>query len=118
MQDRTINNALLALRKQMIRGNLEGQEHVEALLRIRGLPLPRVLPAKQKNVARRMEMHRIITEVLAGGRMTRVELVAHVAEKRPQVPPDRVYWRTDAALSKLRAKGLVQREGRLWGLAQ
>ncbi len=32
MQDRTIDNALLALRELIIRGGLEGQGQVEALL--------------------------------------------------------------------------------------
>ena len=39
MQDKAINNALLALRRQIIRENLDGLAEVETLLRLRGVPL-------------------------------------------------------------------------------
>ncbi len=42
MQDKTINNALLALRKQIIRGDGAGRGHVVAMLRPRGGDMPRV----------------------------------------------------------------------------
>lgn len=41
MQEKTINNALLALRRQIIRGDGENLAHVEALLRARGVEPPR-----------------------------------------------------------------------------
>ncbi len=50
--------------------------------------------------------------------MTRRELVTHIAAKRPDVTLERIYWRTDAALNKLRVKGKVRSEGRVWLLAQ
>ena len=53
MQERTINSALLALRKQMIRGEGEGLDHVEALLALRGIHPPRVMRAKRSDVAKR-----------------------------------------------------------------
>ena len=114
MQDKTIDNALLELRKQIIRGNGEGQEHVEALLRVRGVDMPRVLPAKPTDSARQGQMARLILEALSERPMTRGALVAHIADKRPDVPLERVYWRTDAALDRLRVKGKVRREGRVW----
>jgi len=51
MQDKSINGALLALRKQIIRGDLDGLAHVEALLVLRGADLPAVLPAKRQDAA-------------------------------------------------------------------
>ncbi|WP_159458612.1 hypothetical protein [Roseisalinus antarcticus] len=45
MQDKTIDNALLALRKDMIRNGGDGLTHVEALLTMRGVGLPAVLPS-------------------------------------------------------------------------
>jgi hypothetical protein len=51
MQDKTIDGALLALRKQIIREKREGLAHVEALLALRGVHMPAVLPAKRKDVA-------------------------------------------------------------------
>lgn len=49
----TINSALLALRKNLIRENAEGLAHVEVLLEMRGVPMPAVLPAKRRDVARK-----------------------------------------------------------------
>lgn len=41
MQDRTINNALLALHRQIAQGDGAGLEHVLALMAMRGLSKPR-----------------------------------------------------------------------------
>lgn len=114
MQDRTIDNALLALRKQIIREKLEGLEHVEALLAIRGVAMPRVMPAKAANTARRCAMRLMVLGALRDGPMTRKQIVAHIAPLRPDVPPERLYWRVDAALAKLHYAGKVRREGRVW----
>lgn len=114
MQDKTINNALLALRKQIIRESGEGLDHVEALLALRGVDLTTVYQAKAANWARRGHMHRMALEALKDGPLTRRQLVDRIAGQRPEVPPERIYWRTDAALAKLQAKGLVRREGRVW----
>ncbi len=115
MQDKSIDSALLALRKQITRNDGEGLAHVEALLAMRGVDMPRVRPAKAANSARRGEMARLILCALSERPMTRRELVAHIAAKRPDVTLERIYWRTDAALNKLRVKGKVRREGRVWG---
>ena len=37
MLDKTITNALIALRRQIIRGNLDRLDHVNALLAARGI---------------------------------------------------------------------------------
>ena len=107
MQDRTIDNALLALRKQ----GGEVQELAERLLALRGVDhLPRIIPSP----ARRGDMQRMVLDALRDGPKTRRELVDYLAGLRPDAPPDRLYWRTDAALSKLRMAGQVRREGRVW----
>ena len=118
MQDKTINNALLALRKQITRNGDDGLEHVEALLGIRGVDMPRVLPSKPANSARQGQMARLILDAMSDRPMTRLELVRHIAEKLPDVPPERVYYRTDAALNRLRLKGRVAREGLEWRLCR
>ena len=117
MKDITINNALLALRKQMILGDDNGRDKVEALLKMRGVRLPRVFRPRAGDAMRRGHMAHIIREALSSRPMTRKELVAHIAAKRPDVPHERLYWRTASALNKLRVKGMVRREGRVW-LAQ
>ena len=55
MSERSINSALLALRKQLIRGDGLGLEHVEALLVMRGVALPCVLPAKRPDAGHAWE---------------------------------------------------------------
>ncbi|GAA6199211.1 hypothetical protein [Aquicoccus sp. SU-CL01552] len=112
MQDKSIDNALLALRKQIIRGNRDGLEHVEALLRLRGVDMPRVLPAKRSDVARRGHMTLLILDILRDGPKTLQEVAARVAEYRPE-SADRAFSRTAQALSKMKAKGLVGYEGRV-----
>ena len=67
MQDKTIDSALLALRKHIIRGDLDGLEHVEALLTARGVAMPRVMAAKRPDVARRGYMRLCITAAIKDG---------------------------------------------------
>ncbi|MGC9369007.1 MAG: hypothetical protein ACP5DX_05635 [Paracoccaceae bacterium] len=114
MQDKTIDNALLALRKQIIRSDGDGLEHVEALLRMRGVDMPRVLPAMPENSARRGQMAFWIMEALRDGPKPRREIAARICDRRPDAPPEALYWRVDAALSRLRKKGMVRRDGREW----
>lgn len=107
MQGRTINNALLALR----RDGGQVQELAERLLAMRGVNhLPRMIEAP----AKRGQMQRLVLEALREGPKTRAALVEWIAPKRPDAPPDRLYWRVDGALGKLRRKGAVRREGRVW----
>jgi hypothetical protein len=116
MQDRTIDGALLALRKQIIRGSLDGLDQVEALLTLRGVHMPRVLPAKRKDVSRRGHMTVMVTNALSDGPMRLREVVAYVSDRRPELEPDFAYGRTLRVLVKMKAKGLVQREGAVGGV--
>ena len=112
MLNKSIDGALLALRKQIIRGDGKGLEHVEALLAMREVECPVVLPARCATTVRKGQMRSMILDALRDGPMTRNQLVEHVAPRRPDVPPERLYWRVDAALSKVRAAELVRRERR------
>lgn len=114
MQDKSINNALLALRKQIIRGNLDGLAHVEALLTMRAVQMPRVFAAKCPTTARKRAMARMMMQALQSGPMTRRQLVDHISVLRPEVPPDRIYWRVDAALAKLHKAGVVGNDNGVW----
>ena len=117
MQDKTINNALLALRKQIIRGGGDGLDHVQALLEQRGVVMPRVLPAKRLDVAKRGHMRLWLLEALSERPMRLAELTEAVALKVPHVPPDRTYKRVSQALCKMKACGLVVSDGkRNWQL--
>ena len=114
MQDRTIDSALLALRKQIILGGGEGRDQVEALLQMRGVRLPRVLGPRPPDAVRKWHMGAMILDALSERPMTRKELMVRLAVKRPDVSPERLYWRTASALNTLRVNGQVKREGRVW----
>ena len=118
MQDKSINGALLALRKQIIRGNLDGLEHVEALLTMRGVHMPAVLPAKTADAALKGHVRALVIQALREGPMTRAELLEYLAEQRPQLPYKVAYARADKVLWKMGKVGLLEREGRVWRLAQ
>ena len=116
MLDKSIDGALLALRKRIIREGGKGLEHVEALLALRGVPAPRVLPPKRRDVAKRGETRRVLLGALRSGPRTLAELVDVVQAWKPDVPARLAYGRTAQALYKMQAAGLVGHEGRLWGL--
>lgn len=86
MQDKSIDGALLALRKEIIRSDGKGLKHVEALLALRGVPAPRVLPAKRVDVAKRGGARRFILRALRAGPRPPAELVGLVRAWKPDVP--------------------------------
>lgn len=122
MQDKSIDGALLALRKQIIRSKGDGLAHVEALLTLRDVPMPRVLPVKTPDAARRGQMRALVYEALRGGPKPLQDIVAHVAAARPELVPHAAYKRTTQALAKMRTceRGGVLAEKRggrcVWGL--
>ena len=120
MQDRTITNALLALRKQIIRGNLDGLDHINALLAARGInpATLRVGPKRRPDQARQGIMRLMVQEALHDGPRTARDIAARIAARRPEITPEATHKRTAQALDRMRVAGLVKREGRLWGLAR
>ena len=114
MQDKTIDNALLALRKQIIRGNSDGLCQVEVLLQIRGVAMPAVLPAKRQDAARRGHMRLLVLEALIDGQNTQQAVTGYVAERRPELNRGAVYHRVSLCLARMKREGLVAREGRVW----
>ena len=118
MQDKSIDGALLALRKATIRGNHDGLAHVEALLTLRGVHMPAVLPAKKADVAKSGHMSRLVRDALRGGPMRHAEMTAIVAGARPELSPHQVKKRTSQALYNMKFTGTLVRDGRLWGLGK
>ncbi len=120
MLDKTINSALLAFRAQIIRGNLDGLDHVEALLVQRGIdPSAQLVRAKRRpDAARRGMMRIVVLDALRDGPKCYGEIVALVAAKRPEITRDAAYRRAGQALAKLTRCRAVARDGRLWRLAQ
>ena len=113
MQDRTIDNALLALRKQIILGDGKGREHVEALLRLRGVPITPRRPWKA-DVAKRGHMRWMVLDALRDGGKTLPQITDYVDERRPELSRRAAYVRSGQCLAKLKKAGLVRREGRVW----
>lgn len=118
MQDHSIDSALLALRKQITRAGGGGQEHVEALLKQRGVPMPPVGPGKPANATGRFEIRRLLLNVLSDGPKRLKEVVACVAPGLPDVTPHQAYMRTARSLSLMKKRSLVRQEGRVWRLVE
>ena len=120
MLDKSINGALLALRKQIIRGDGDGLAHVEALLAMRGVELPRVMPAKRKDVARSGHMRHWIREALSDGPKPLCDIVTHISAKRPDLDAEYVFGCAVRVIVKMKAGGLLVRSSRadgcLWRL--
>ena len=117
MQDKSIDGALLALRKNIIRGNLDGLAHVEVLLTLRGVHMPAVLPAKKADVAKCGQMTRLVREALRGGPMTAMALTGIVVAARPEISASDANKRTAQVLCNMKFAGALVRDGRMWGLA-
>jgi hypothetical protein len=118
MQDRTITNALVALRKNIIRENLDGLDHVDALLLARGIDPAkvRVGPKRKPDFSRKGIMRLLVREALQDGPKRHPEVAALILPRRPELTPQDCYKRTGQALDRMQQAGMVRREGRLWGL--
>lgn len=117
MQDGTINRTLIALRRKTILEGLDGLEHVEALMALRGVPLAPIRTMPQDR-AGRLQMTRLILEALQDGPMPMREIAAHVASQRPEISRRAAYKRTCGVVYRLKCKGAVVREGRGWLLGK
>jgi len=76
--------------------------------------MPRVLPSKRKDVAGKGLMTRLVLEALRDGPKPLREVVSHASRHRPALPYRASYVRTTQALAKMKKRGLVRREGRVW----
>ncbi|MEQ9259832.1 MAG: hypothetical protein RIG84_12110 [Roseovarius sp.] len=110
MQDKTIDNALLALRRQ---GGTQGKL-AEVLLDMRGVQMPAVYHDQPLS---RGGTKRIIMDRLRERPQTAPELTEAIREVRPHIARRDAYNRAYQALLRLEEKGVVRREGRVW-LAQ
>lgn len=118
MLDKTITSALLQLRAQIIRGSLDGLEHVEALLRARGVDLPRVPRQQPKDRFRKSGLRLLILGGLRRGPVQSAVLIEQVMSRQPDLTRTAAMHRVHNALWKMKGSGVVARDGRLWRLAQ
>lgn len=109
MQDKTINNALLALCKK---GGDQGKL-AEVLLHMRGGEWNGWC---QDNPFKRGGTKQMVLAALLDGPKTSWEIGAVLRKSRPDIGPDAAANRAYQALRRLNDKGLVQREGRMWSL--
>lgn len=107
MQDKTINGALKALRKQ---GGAEGKL-AEVLLDMRGVDWSCVV---QDNPLKRGQCRRFVLNSLKDGPKTTAQIAAELVLTDPQIGRRGASNRVYQALLRAVDKGLVQREGRLW----
>ncbi len=112
MQDKTINNALVAIyRAGGKQGNLAAQ-----ILALRDAT-PASKRHRCKTAFKRGQMRMAIMDVLRGGAMTSEDLAARIQPHKPDWTIGETTLRVRSTLDKMRVKGLVKREGQLWGLA-
>ena len=118
MQDRTITSALLNLRAQIIRGKLDGLDHVEALLAARGVDLPHVPRPHADNSMPRLGMTRLLLSALRDGPKGGVAAARYVAEHQPTISYREAQRRVHQALARMVANGFAVRDGGRWRLAR
>lgn len=112
MLPKSIDNALLALRAQIIREGLSGLKHVEALLALRQVPL---VPVPRK-IAQRQNTSRLALDALRLGPKRGYEVAAYAKQATGDDLPDQ-WRRIYQALHNLRRRGLVVKDGLIWRLA-
>ena len=114
MKDATVIGVLHNLRCAILRDGQDGLEHVDALLRLRGIdPASLRTYAKQPKHFRRGKLRLAVMEALRDGPMRGSDIARHVQGNGLDYP--RAYRLTYQCLSHMKAKGLVTCEGRLWG---
>lgn len=108
----TIRNALLYIRAECIRDGAPGIDHVDALLRLRGHDPDNFAFAKKAPKAfRRGDLQFAILTALRDGPRTGAAIAAQV---KGDLDQKAAYKRVYIALHRMKAKGMVKHEGRLW----
>ena len=107
MQDRTIDNALLAL----CRKGGEQAALARQILVMRGAPLPKVIHDRPLSRGR---CARLMLAALSAGPITTLEAREWVLAAVPGVSGASAYQRAFLALLRLERAGMVRREGQVW----
>jgi len=119
MQEKTIINALLQIRREVLKRDPATLPHVDAVLTSRGIDVTGLsqrgtMPA---DTIRKKALKRFTLAALRQKPMLHVE-IATLAADEFGLPYDTAYKRTGMGLARFKADGLVVREGRVWRLAQ
>ena len=118
MLDKTITSALINLRRQIIRGKLDGLPHIDALLVQRGIDpaAHRVGQPMPSDRCRSGEVRVIILEALRSGPKRPSEIGAAFMARKPDIPRDRAMIRVYRAIYKMRDQGTVAGSDGMWRL--
>lgn len=110
IKDETIISALVYLRDITIRDELDGLEHVDALLRLRGHdPESQPTPRKTPKNFKRGELRRAVLDKLRTGPKTGRQMAELVHADYPALSYKQVYKRVFICLWTLNSKGRVRR---------
>ncbi len=113
MQDKTIDNAPLALRKQIIRGDGENQAHEAALPKARGVPIPK--PCAYRSPFKSGGLKQAVLSAPAERPQSGPTCIGILWGYGPDLTCKDASTRVWKTLTRLKAKGLVRREGRVFG---
>lgn len=114
MSEETITIALSQLRAKIIRDRLDGLEHVEALLKLRGYEL-RPVPRKHRTCEKRNGARRFVVHLLKGGPKTYPEIIASLQLRG--LGKHTAAAQAYRVMAALREMGWVEEQGRVWRLA-
>lgn len=115
-KEETLVAALHFMRCQIVREGAEGLEHIDALLRLRGVD-PESLPVPQKfpKTFRRGQLTQAILRELRDGPLRGSELARRL---QGNLAYEDAYKKVYAALHRLKQAGLVINASSAWRLAQ
>lgn len=115
-KEETLVAALHFMRCQIVREGAEGLEHIDALLRLRGVN-PESLPVPQKfpKTFRRGQLTQAILRELRDGPLRGSELARRL---QGNLAYEDAYKKVYAALHRLKQAGLVINASSAWRLAQ
>ena len=108
--DETINISLYYLRAQIIRDGADGLEHVEALMKLRGLALDALpVPEKRNRRFRKGQLRQAILDELRKGPRTSRQIAETIGHDRNNFAH---------TLQALKSRGVVRLDGRTWTLRE
>ena len=115
IKDETVNNVLHYLRSVIVREGQDGLNHVDALLRLRGVdPDSLPMPAKMPKHFARGKLRVAVIGALRDGPLTGAEIARRVQGNGLDYAA--AYKRVYVCLSAMQNAGLVRRESGKWGL--
>lgn len=116
-KDETLVSALHFMRCQIVRDGAEGLDHVDAMLRLRGVdPASLPMPDKRPKHFARGKLRIAILEALRQGPMTGADLARRVQGNGLEYVA--AYKRVYQCLNRMLESGIVRKDAGRWWLAQ